>query len=90
MATSSYTVWGDEVAAASAAVPSLARDPGPVDTATSNTNHEDGHEALRLRGGGESSEEEEDESSEEEYVVSDIEVIETFDEVEFGGGDESH
>ena len=38
---------------------------------------------------GESSEEE-SASSEEEDAATDIEVTETFDEVEFGDGDESH
>ena len=61
-----------------------------VPDATGGQAHEDGHEVLRLRGGGESSSEEEDESSEEEDAVSDIEVTETFDEVTFGDGDESH
>jgi hypothetical protein len=56
----------------------------------SNTNHEDGHFVLRLTGGGESASSSEDESSEEEDAVSDIEVTETFDEVTFGVGDESH
>ena len=35
---------------------SVAGGPGPLDAATS-TNHEDGHEVLRLRGGGEEEEE---------------------------------
>jgi len=135
VAPSSYTVWGDEGAASAAAVPNVTRDPGPVDTATSNTTHNDGHEVLRLRGGGEeeeewgewpdedeegeqaaaaaaavppevegkgggesssseeegeSSEAEEGASSDEEDATDDIEVTETFDEVEFGDGDESH
>ena len=82
------------------ASPASRSDAGGVEGAATANHHEDGHEVLRLRGGGESSSEEEDEgksseaeegaSSEEEDAADDIEVTETFDEVEFGDGDESH